>query len=239
MEITEAMAAGYLNAVVNALKGGTWGTVDGPNLEAQDDILIDATIVIPDALSDASERQGLVLNWESEEGPIGLGWSASYYDPVRNRRNMHTDLCLGVVPSPAVLVEAVTAIVADGDLRSGRVVPGTVDLLARYAAPSGSDLTAVCTPNSHPHDDGRVEHGYQINVIALDDNLSTLATIDLPDWESFRPASAGHRLIEAGYMIAPGIDRADMNGWKPVPNSHAYKVPVVPLDADGHPGLGR
>lgn len=86
--------------------------------------------------------------------------------------------------------------------------------------------TAVCTPNSYPHEEGRVEHGFQINV--LDEHLTVLATVDLPDWESFRPASAGHRLIEAGYMIRPGVDRADLNGWKPVANG--YTVPVVSLE---------
>ena len=27
------------------------------------------------------------------------------------------------------------------------------------------ELIAVCTPNSHPHEDGRVGHGFQINVL--------------------------------------------------------------------------
>jgi hypothetical protein len=90
------------------------------------------------------------------------------------------------------------------------------------------ELTAVCTPNSHPHEDGRVEHGFQINVLVLDEQLTTLATIDLPDWETFRPASAGHRLIEAGYMIRPGVDRADLNGWTPTANG--YTVPVISLE---------
>src|SRR5574340_1165942 len=56
-------------------------------------------------------------------------------------------------------------------------------------------LMATCTPNSAPfwHDDvQRCEHGYQINV--LDAELHIVVTIDLPEWESFRPASAGHRL---------------------------------------------
>lgn len=95
------------------------------------------------------------------------------------------------------------------------------------------ELTAVCTPNSHPHPDGRVEHGYQLNVIALDDQLTTLVTVDLPDWDRFRPASAGHRLIEVGYMIRPGIDRADMNGWRR--EASGYTVPVVRLDEGGRP----
>lgn len=88
------------------------------------------------------------------------------------------------------------------------------------------ELIATCTPNSQPHGDGRVEHGYQINV--LDDQLTIHATIDLADWENFRPASAGHRLIEVGYMISPGVDRADLNGWQRT--ASGYMVPVVSLD---------
>jgi hypothetical protein len=89
-----------------------------------------------------------------------------------------------------------------------------------------SSLFATCTPNSHPRDDGSARHGFQINV--LDEQLTIHATIDLADWESFRPASAGHRLIEVGYMISPGVDRADLNGWQPT--AHGYTVPVVSLD---------
>lgn len=92
------------------------------------------------------------------------------------------------------------------------------------------ELIAVCTPNSHPDQGGGVNHGFQINV--LDDQLGILATVDLPDWETFRPASAGHRLIEVGYMISPGVDRADLNGWKAA--AHGYTVPVVSLNEVDH-----
>lgn len=72
--------------------------------------------------------------------------------------------------------------------------------------------TAACTPNSYPHEDGRVEHGFQINVV--DDRMTVLATIDLPEWEHFLPASAGHRLIEHGWMILPHARGPKMvNGW--------------------------
>lgn len=74
---------------------------------------------------------------------------------------------------------------------------------------------ATCTPNSAPYDDGRVEHGFQINV--LDDGLSIIETINLPEWEEFRPASAGHRLIEHGFMIRPdGRGPETVNGWRPM-----------------------
>jgi hypothetical protein len=73
-------------------------------------------------------------------------------------------------------------------------------------------LLATCTPNSLPDADG-VEYGFQINV--LDDSMAVLATIDLPDWETFRPASAGHRLIEHGYMIRPDARGPEtVNGWR-------------------------
>lgn len=76
-------------------------------------------------------------------------------------------------------------------------------------------LMAACTPNSLPDAEGEVEHGFQINV--LDHNLNTLETIDLPDWETFRPASAGHRLIEIGYMIRPDTRTPEtVNGWSRV-----------------------
>jgi hypothetical protein len=74
-------------------------------------------------------------------------------------------------------------------------------------------LMAACTPNSLPDADGEVEHGFQINV--LNEGMDILATIDLPDWESFRPASAGHRLIEHGYMIHPEARGPEtVNGWR-------------------------
>lgn len=74
-------------------------------------------------------------------------------------------------------------------------------------------LMAACTPNSLPDAAGEVEHGFQINV--LDDGMTVLATIDLPDWETFRPASAGHRLIERGYMIRPDARGPEtVNGWR-------------------------
>jgi hypothetical protein len=89
-------------------------------------------------------------------------------------------------------------------------------------------LTAACTPNSHPDEAGRVGHGYQITV--LDGRMEILATVDLPDWESFGPATAGHRLIEHGYMIRPdarGLPDT-VNGWRQV--GSGWLVPVVRID---------
>ncbi|MFG3336960.1 hypothetical protein ACGFZZ_33700 [Streptomyces tendae] len=82
-----------------------------------------------------------------------------------------------------------------------------------------SGLMAVCTPNSHPHDDGRVEHGYQLNV--LDEDLAVQATVDLPDWESFQQEAAGRRLTEAGFALDPtGAD-----SWRP--SGLGFMAPVV------------
>lgn len=81
-----------------------------------------------------------------------------------------------------------------------------------------SVLMAVCTPNSHPHDDGRVEHGYQLNV--LDEELAVLATVDLPEWESFQEEAAGQRLAEAGFALDTGED-----AWSP--SGLGFMAPVV------------
>lgn len=86
---------------------------------------------------------------------------------------------------------------------------------------------ATCTPNSAPfwHDDvQRCQHGYEINV--LDDGLNILATIELPEWESFRPASAGHRLIEHGWMIRPEArdEPETVNGWRAIGSGWVTQV---------------
>lgn len=82
-----------------------------------------------------------------------------------------------------------------------------------------SVLMAVCTPNNHPHDDGRVEHGYQLNV--LDEELAVLATVDLPEWESFQEEAAGHRLAEAGFAL----DGTSADTWSP--SGLDFMAPVV------------
>lgn len=92
-------------------------------------------------------------------------------------------------------------------------------------------LFAACTPNSEPVA-GRAEYGYQINV--LDEGMKILVTIDLPEWQKFRPASAGHRLIEHGYMIRPDARGPDtVNGWREV--GMGFMVPVMRLDETGRP----
>ncbi|MGY5627488.1 hypothetical protein ACW7N6_38615 [Streptomyces sp. UC1A3] len=91
-------------------------------------------------------------------------------------------------------------------------------------------LVAACTPNSLPDADGVTEHGFQITV--LDARMAILATINLPEWESFRPASAGHRLIEHGYMIRPDIRTPEtVNGWSQV--GPGWMTSVVRLEDAG------
>ncbi|WP_432158208.1 hypothetical protein [Streptomyces sp. bgisy153] len=94
-----------------------------------------------------------------------------------------------------------------------------------------SELTAVCTPNSYPHEDGRIEHGYQLNV--LDQDLTVLATVDLPDWESFHQEAAGHRLADAGFALQPGLDSSGAEGWTSA--GLGYMAPVVRAEAAERP----
>jgi hypothetical protein len=71
-------------------------------------------------------------------------------------------------------------------------------------------------------------NGHQLRVLA-DDHDGDLLDIPL-DWDSFRPASAGHRLIEHGYMIRPDARTAEaVNGWREVQGQpDTWSVPVVP-----------
>lgn len=57
----------------------------------------------------------------------------------------------------------------------------------------------------------------------------TRADLGLPGWDAFRHASAGHRLIEHGYMIRPDARRNGQNGWVKVPRI-GWAVPVVSTD---------
>ncbi|MFJ2752815.1 hypothetical protein [Streptomyces sp. NPDC087297] len=88
------------------------------------------------------------------------------------------------------------------------------------------ELTAVCTPNSYPHEDGRVEHGYQLNV--LDGDLAVVATVELSHWTSCDLEEAGRHLAEAGYELRPG---GEDGGWSPA--GLGYMAPVAPTAAAG------
>lgn len=82
-------------------------------------------------------------------------------------------------------------------------------------------LTAICTG---------APDGYRIRV--LDEDHDVYLVHLFFDWDSFRPASAGHRLIEHGYMIRPDARTPDaVNGWREVPGQPGtWSVPVIPTN---------
>ncbi|MFF7475081.1 hypothetical protein [Streptomyces sp. NPDC008092] len=84
-------------------------------------------------------------------------------------------------------------------------------------------LTAICTGTPD---------GYLIRV--LDEDHGVYLVHLFFDWGSFRPASAGHRLIEHGYMIRPDARTPDaVNGWREVPGQPGtWSVPVMPTGGD-------
>ncbi|GAA4226041.1 hypothetical protein GCM10022254_09650 [Actinomadura meridiana] len=129
-QITREMVDGYVTAVTAALK--TAGhKLDDPFIDDQDDMVVSIMIGIPDALTDEHERLGLALLWEPGDGWVMAFMSHRYGNTVRVTG--HTDPRLGVVPAPDVVVRSVAAVLADGDPRAGRIVPGPVELLAAYA----------------------------------------------------------------------------------------------------------
>jgi hypothetical protein len=55
------------------------------------------------------------------------------------------------------------------------------------------------------------------------------------EWDEFRFASAGHRLIEHGYMIAPEARTSETrNGWQDNETPDTYSVLVVSTQAMGY-----
>ncbi|MFE0779130.1 AsnC family protein [Streptomyces sp. NPDC058861] len=91
-------------------------------------------------------------------------------------------------------------------------------------APGGAFLAEAI-----PMDPG----GYVITVTDYKPEPESLLRIDLPGWDYFRSASAGHRLIEHGFQVLPAAhyepDRAA--GWKPGPDGLTYSAPVYRLPA--------
>lgn len=75
----------------------------------------------------------------------------------------------------------------------------------------------------------RENTGWSITVA---ENGTVHAYIPLPHWHEFRPASAGHRLIEHGWTVHTSAfsDRARMAGWIDQA-SGAYVAPVARDDA--------
>ncbi|WP_105968385.1 hypothetical protein [Streptomyces geranii] len=82
-------------------------------------------------------------------------------------------------------------------------------------------LTAICTGTPD---------GFRIRV--LDEDHGVYLVHLFLDWGSFRPASAGHRLVEHGYMIRPDARTPEtVNGWREVAGQPAtWSVPVMPTN---------
>lgn len=144
MEINKAMVAAYITAVADALKAAGH-KVDEPDIPSEDgSVFWTSTLIVPDAFTDdfGGGRTGLALIWDSEDG-----WQAAMVNYSTGDFRMHTDLLLGVVPDPDVLVRSVAAMVDDGSLRVGRVAPDTAELLAAYtngtARSPQADLIAI------------------------------------------------------------------------------------------------
>ncbi|MFF9908771.1 hypothetical protein ACF1HU_35825 [Streptomyces olivaceus] len=82
---------------------------------------------------------------------------------------------------------------------------------------------AVGEPTAGPY-------GWHFTVIRVVDR-ATVLTFDMPKWGEWRPASAGHRLIERGYITSPPAhfepDRAA--GWESLPDG-GWAAPVHPVE---------
>lgn len=77
--------------------------------------------------------------------------------------------------------------------------------------------------------------GYVITVTKHTPEPVELLRLDLPDWDHFRSASAGHRLIERGFQVLPAAhyepDRAA--GWKPGTDGLTFTAPVYGIRENG------
>lgn len=74
--------------------------------------------------------------------------------------------------------------------------------------------------------------GSPVSLAALDPTaLAEVLKIELPDWETFRPASAGHSLVERGFMTTPDVhcEPDTMAGWHAAGNA-AYLAPLMAID---------
>ncbi|REF00375.1 DUF6292 family protein [Thermomonospora umbrina] len=126
MDITEAMVRSYAAAVTTALREAGH-QADDPFIDDQS-----ALISIPDAFTDEGGRGGLALMWQPTHG-----WDAGVvtHGALNTRRiTMHTDLRLGVVPEPKVVLRAMTTILEDGFLRAGRIMPDAPSVAEELAA---------------------------------------------------------------------------------------------------------
>ncbi len=72
--------------------------------------------------------------------------------------------------------------------------------------------------------------GWHFYVLTVEDASLALA-YTLDDWTAWRPASAGHRLIDRGYMVSPPAHFEDdrVAGWAPLPGGR-WSAPLHLLE---------
>lgn len=78
-------------------------------------------------------------------------------------------------------------------------------------------------------------NGYVITVTDYNaPEPEQLLRVDLDEWDYFRSASAGHRLIEKGFAVLPAahFERDRAAGWKAGPDGLTYSAPVYRLPED-------
>ncbi|MEU4352804.1 hypothetical protein [Streptomyces sp. NPDC023838] len=105
--------------------------------------------------------------------------------------------------------------------------PKAPTLREQIAEAPGGAFLAEATPTD--------PRGYVITVTNHTPEPEQMLRIELPEWDDFRAASAGHRLIEYGFQVLPAAhfepDRAA--GWKPRADGLTYTAPVYRLPEKG------
>lgn len=94
---------------------------------------------------------------------------------------------------------------------------------------------AVCELRRGP-DGGYYRDIWSLRVISTTTG-AVVHVIALPEWDDIRPASAGHRLIEHGYMTMPATHYAPdaAAGWRRI-TDNLYHAVVISRDGDAGPG---
>ncbi|MER7050390.1 hypothetical protein ABT391_36795 [Streptomyces jumonjinensis] len=95
---------------------------------------------------------------------------------------------------------------------------------AALAAEAAAPFRAVGTPKDGPY-------GWRIVVTRVEDG-ETLLDLDYPEWSDWRASSAGHRLIEHGYMVSqPSHFHPErVAGWAVEPGGEMFTAAVYSRD---------
>ncbi|MGW6605471.1 hypothetical protein [Streptomyces sp. NPDC055036] len=95
---------------------------------------------------------------------------------------------------------------------------------AALAAEEAAPFRAIGTPNAGPY-------GWRIVVTRIEDG-TTVLDLDYPEWSDWRAASAGHRLIEHGYMVSqPSHFHPErVGGWAVEPGGKKFTASVYSRD---------